>query len=110
MTIYNTGEILLLRFPFAEARGAKQRPALVLLDAGDSDIVVARITTQIYSTQYDVAIIDWSNAGLLAASTVRLHKLATLEKSLVKRQLGRLTKTDSTRISAQLSQLFVSFS
>ncbi len=32
MKIYRPGEIVLLVFPFAEATGAKRRPALVILD------------------------------------------------------------------------------
>ncbi len=102
---YKVGEVVLLRFPFTDASGSKQRPALVLLDANDGDILVARITTKNYATTHDVAMVDWSAAGLLAASTVRLHKLATLETSLVKRSLGHLTATDFVVIEAQLARL-----
>ena len=106
MTVYDSGEILLLRFPFTDGSGGKQRPALVLLDTNDGDIIVARITTKSHSTGHDVALEDWVAAGLLAASTVRLHKLATLETSVVKRSLGNLTPTDFATVTAQLAQLF----
>lgn len=42
---YLGGEIVLLSFPFADATGTRRRPALVLLDTGDEDLVVARITS-----------------------------------------------------------------
>lgn len=109
MTNYKAGDILLLRFPFTNLSGAKQRPGLVLLDAGDGDIVVARITSQNYSTRYDVALAEWSAAGLLFASTVRLHKIMTLDSSLVKRPLGQLTEADLASVGAALPQLFVPF-
>ena len=38
------GEVVLLAFPFAGRRESKRRLALVLLDTGNADILVARIT------------------------------------------------------------------
>jgi mRNA interferase MazF len=83
MTRYDTGDVLLLEFPFTSEAGLKRRPAVVILDAGDADVVVARITTQPYATGFDVAITNWQGVGLLAPSVIRLHKLATIEKALV---------------------------
>jgi mRNA interferase MazF len=80
MTTYRPGDVVLLAFPFTDGIRQKQRPALVLLDTGDPDIVVARITSQPYTTAFDVALSDQAEAGLLLPSVVRLHKLATLEK------------------------------
>lgn len=67
----------------------------MLYDAGDPDVIVARITSQGVSTVDDVVLNDWTYAGLLVPSTVRLHKVATLEKSLVNRQLGSLSTSDN---------------
>jgi mRNA-degrading endonuclease toxin of MazEF toxin-antitoxin module len=41
----------------------------------------------------------------MAPSVVRLHKLATIEKPLVRKKLGRLPKADWTRIRATLRQI-----
>jgi mRNA interferase MazF len=90
MTNYQAGDVVLVDFPFTAGTQSKLRPALVLLDAGDADILVARITTQTVKTSYDVLLTDWRQAGLLAPSAVRLHKLVTVEKILVNRVLGRL--------------------
>ena len=88
MTNYQPGDIVLVDFPFTSSGPSKPRPALVILDTGDADAVLARITTQVQHTSLDVRISDWQSAGLLAPSTVRLHKLATLAKSRVQRSLG----------------------
>jgi mRNA interferase MazF len=102
MTKYQTSDLVLVYFPFVQSDAGKQRPALVLLDAGDADILVARVTTQDYHSRYDVRIEDWQDAGLKAPSVVRMHKLATLEKKLVRRRLGSLALPDRRRIATIL--------
>jgi mRNA interferase MazF len=105
-TIYQLGDLLLIGFPFSSGSQVKTRPAMVVLDTGDDDVLVARVTTQQHSTPCDVSLADWQGAGLLAASWVRLHKLATLEKSLVRRQLGHVQPTDRANVAAVLQQTY----
>jgi mRNA interferase MazF len=59
METYRAGGIVLLSFPFADAIGARRRPALVLLDTGDADIVVARVTSQASRGPFDVELVEW---------------------------------------------------
>ncbi|MGB2842106.1 MAG: type II toxin-antitoxin system PemK/MazF family toxin [Halobacteriota archaeon] len=108
MQNYRFGEVVLLAFPFSSRREAKRRPALVLIDTGNADILVARITSQDVDTDYDVRLTEWEQAGLLLPSVVRLHKLATLQKALVERQLGTLTLKDLSKVRAKLQQIFAS--
>lgn len=103
---FEPGDLVLLNFPFTSETGAKQRPALVLLDTNDEDLVVARVTTQPHSTSLDVPISDWGGAGLIAPSTVRLHKLATVERRLVKRRLGTLQPPDLSNVRAAFERIF----
>lgn len=106
MENYDVGDTLLLRFPFSNQENTKRRPALVVLDAGDDDVLVARITTHDFKTKYDIAIKEWKQAGLKAPSVVRLHKLATLEKSLVDRKLGSLSADDLKAVRSLYEKLF----
>ncbi|MCC3417298.1 MAG: type II toxin-antitoxin system PemK/MazF family toxin [Microcoleus sp. PH2017_29_MFU_D_A] len=98
MPNYQSGEVLLLALPFANVTTSKLRPVLVLLDTGDEDIVVARVTSQTTRTVFDVEIVEWEQAGLLRLSVVRLHKVNTIEKRLVNRRLGILTPSDWTQV------------
>ena len=102
--MYKFGDIVLISFPFTNAIGAKKRPGLVLYDNGDPDIVVARITSQSVSGADDIQLTDWQAAGLRLPSTVRLHKIATLEKSMIGQLMGSLSTTDVRNISAHLQQ------
>ncbi|MBS3776706.1 MAG: type II toxin-antitoxin system PemK/MazF family toxin [Bacteroidales bacterium] len=70
----------------------KKRPVLIILDTGDNDIVVCRITSKIYSTEFDFKIEDWKGSGLKLPSVVRLHKIATLEKDLIYKKLGQINE------------------
>lgn len=106
MTRYEPGGILLLVFPFSDAGGAKQRPALVILDTGDADMLVARITTQRYRSDFDVDVTRWREAGLLGPSVVRLHKLATVAKSLIRQSLGSLQQSDRQAVGNAFRRVY----
>ena len=106
MTDYKPGDIVLVEFPFASGEQTKRRPALVILDAGDADVVVARVTSQSRLDEFDVELEDWHGAGLMLSSIVRLHKLATLEKKLVARRLGSLQPADHQIIATMFSKVF----
>lgn len=56
MTTYSIGDLLLVDFPFTTSGPGKPRPALVILDSGDADVALARVTTQFQSSPYDVLI------------------------------------------------------
>lgn len=75
MTIYDPGSIVLISYPYSTGTRAKSRPVLVLIDSGDADIVVAKITSKPLRSKNDIAIVDWSRAGLRASSVVRLDKI-----------------------------------
>ena len=82
------GDIVLIRIDFHQSAGGKVRPAVVLLDSGDSDFVAAPITSRPRTSEFDVVIQDWRSAGLNVASTVRIHKLTVLAKQEIVRHVG----------------------
>lgn len=105
-TNYQKGDFVLIAFPFSGGGKSKVRPAMVVLDSGDDDVILARVTTHTQVTSYDVRLSEWQASGLLAASVVRTHKLATLEKRLIRRTLGQLQPTDRANIADRLRQTF----
>ena len=105
-TTYKWGDILLVAFPRTDAMGTIKRPALVLYDEGDEDVMVARITTQTARSKSDIALTDWKSAGLLAPSVLRLSKVTTIKKSLVDRLLGALTHIEAQHVKNKWRALF----
>lgn len=89
-------DIVLVSFPFSDLSGRKLRPALVVGRPSSDDTVLAFITSQdgeIESkTEHLIAPGDpeFATTGLKVGSRVRLTKLATLHRSLVRRRLGRI--------------------
>jgi mRNA interferase MazF len=87
------GEVYLCRFPYTDGVGSKVRPSLVLFDFGE-DAIVCRVTGRLRVGSMNVAINDWSQAGLLKPSIVRLDKIITAERSVFLRKLGVLSDRD----------------
>ena len=106
MTSYNLGDIILIEFPYADQQHSSKRPAIVLYDSGDRDVLVARITTQEYSTEADCKILKWKESGLLAESYIRLGKQATIEKQYIIKNLGKLESSEIEKIKAILQKIF----
>lgn len=93
------GEVFICRFPFTSGDVSKPRPSLVLFDLG-SDVVVCRITSAQYSGPLDIQLMNWAVAGLAKPSVVRLNRLVTAEKTLLRTRLGALSSADAQLVRA----------
>jgi len=93
MNNLNFGDIVLLRFPFTDGNTFKRRPALIVNDCEDGDIIVCRITSRLYNSKYDIYIDNWEKSGLKLPSIIRVHKIATLEKNMVELIMGKIDET-----------------
>jgi mRNA-degrading endonuclease toxin of MazEF toxin-antitoxin module len=69
-------------------------------------LLVVPITSQPARMMSDVPISDCQSAGLRLPSTVRVEKLATIEKTCVARKLGVLPSDELTRVRQALAGLF----
>ena len=99
MTHFEFGDVVLVRVPYTDQRGSKQRPAVVVSGAAysraRSDVVLMAVTSRIRSPRGfgEVVIEDWRAAGLLKPSAIK-PVVFTVEQRLVVRALGRLTERD----------------
>jgi mRNA interferase MazF len=101
----NFGDIVLLKFPFTDGTTLKRRPALIINDFDDGDLIVCRITNQIYKTKNDIYIDEWEKSGLKLPSVIRVHKLATLEKHMVELIMGQIEKPTKEKVRKIISKL-----
>ncbi|MGJ5814358.1 type II toxin-antitoxin system PemK/MazF family toxin [Paludibaculum fermentans] len=100
------GEVVLIRIDYHQTPGGKVRPAIVLLDADDDDFVAAPITSRSRTSDYDVPIVQWREAGLNSPSTMRIHKLTVLAKSEMARRIGALVQEDRATLASALRMAF----
>src|SRR5260221_14287712 len=105
--ILRPGEVVLIRIDFHQTPGGKLRPAVVLLDSGDDDFVAAPITSRLRTSDFDVPIRHWREAGLNTASTVRAPKLTVLAEDEVVRNCGNLPEPGRAPLPAVLGPAFL---
>ena len=101
----NFGEIILLKFPFTNSKKYKKRPALVLLDTNDGDIIVCRITSVLYKTEFDFEVENYEKYGLKLPSIIRLHKIASLEKATVEQTIGTINEKLKQKLKEKFAGL-----
>ena len=107
MTSYDFGDVVLVPFPFTDQKGNKKRPAVIVSSAAYNvarlDLILMAVTSQVRATAAfgEVLISEWQKAGLLKASVVK-PVLATVERRLILRRLGRLEQTDRATLRQTL--------
>ncbi|HTN19796.1 MAG TPA: type II toxin-antitoxin system PemK/MazF family toxin [Pelobium sp.] len=99
------GNIVLISFPFTDLTGDKVRPVVILTE-DKFDVTVCFITSQIGWQEPTDLLLSPNNAnGLKKQSLIRTSKIATLEKSLIKGVLGKLSEEEILELNRKLIQL-----
>lgn len=97
MTIINAGDFWVAKITFTDGVNSKKRPVLILWCDAD-DVIVAVVTSAQPRSKTDVSLQDWKTSGLKVASTVRLSRLDSLEKSLLLKKIGHISTRDAQNI------------
>jgi mRNA interferase MazF len=91
------GDVVLVPFPFTDLSQTKLRPAIVLyVQPEGEDITLCFISSQnLDRVSRDELILDpehpeFAQTGLKSRSKIRVSRIVTLEKQLLKRKLGSL--------------------
>lgn len=100
------GDIVLLSFPFTDLSGSKLHPAIILTETA-LDITACFITSQIgWQEATDILLSPNTTNGLKKVSLVRTNKIATLDRSLVRGLLGKLSYIELAELNLKLKALF----
>lgn len=100
------GDIVLINFPFTNLTGNKLRPAVILVDLA-LDFTVCFITSQLqWREATDVELMPNPTNGLRSPSLIRTSKIATLDKTLAKGLLGKLSSNEISDLDNKLKILF----
>jgi mRNA interferase MazF len=110
MMTYEFGDVILVPFPFTDQSTIKKRPALIIssenYNCHKPDLILIAVTIQIsINLQFgEVAIEEWSAAGLIKPSMIK-PIITTTENSLVIRKLGALQPPDLQTLENILPQI-----
>ena len=109
-TGYEFGDIVLVPFPFTDQSTTKQRPAVIISSAAYQrerpDLIILAITSQVRSGNSvgEAQVTDWKQAGLLKPSVIK-PVIATIERRLVRKTLGKLFAEDQRSLRAAIEQI-----
>lgn len=111
---FSQGDVVLVPFPFTDLTAIKQRPALVIsperLNQVRPDIVVAAITSQIPDVLSDDEVllpdVELQDSGLPKRSIVRLGKIFTIHKGLIRKKLGQISQSTLKTSLQKLTESF----
>lgn len=106
--------IVLVPFPFDDFSDSKVRPALCLTaEIGKyNQVIIAFISSKIPEdlVESDIIIRKQSvkslGTGLTVDSVIRLHKIVTIPKSIIRRKLGAINESVEIEVQKKLRQLF----
>lgn len=109
--VYQTGDVLLVTYPYTDLTTTKARPAFVvssdLYHSEQPDLVLAALTTNVADATgaLDYVLQDWASAGL-RFPTASKPVIVTLDPSLVVHSIGKLAESDLAEIQSRLRLAF----
>jgi|SRR3989338_2456175 len=94
------GDIVVLEFPFSNLIQVKRRPSLIIKVPKGDDVIVCQITGRSYEKSVEIPIKkeDFRKGNLKVESYVRLDKIFSIEKSLIKYKIGSLKQDNFNKI------------
>ncbi|MBN1767648.1 MAG: type II toxin-antitoxin system PemK/MazF family toxin [Prolixibacteraceae bacterium] len=102
--------IVLVPFPFDDFSTIKVRPALCLTsEIGiHRHVIIAFISSKTHNNleNSEIIINENSETGLIKDSIIKLHKVVSVPRSLIKRKLGVLNKETQKVVNEKLKLLF----
>ena len=107
-------KVVLVPFPFDDLSSNKVRPAVCLTNPiGPHDhLILAFITSRIPVSPLETDLVidssdlDFAATGLRVSSTLQLHRLMTVTKALLRRELGTLPPAMQAQVNDRLHKLF----
>ena len=111
--MFETGEVVIAKFPFASLESSKRRPCLILAN-GDNpkDFIVAFITSSHLPPHYKFTVKispfekDFLQTGLKIESFIRVDKIAALHENLISGAIGKISSMIQEEINLKLKMLF----
>jgi mRNA-degrading endonuclease toxin of MazEF toxin-antitoxin module len=106
MTSCSRGDVVLVRFVFADEKGAKHRPGLIVstdrYQQGRREAILAAITSNVGRRLFgDYKVKAWRESGLLYPSNVT-GIIRTIKHDMIARKLGKMPPSELHAVEDKL--------
>ncbi len=103
------GDIVVMPFPFSDLSSNKKRPAIVLADLKDQDLILAQITSKGISDEYAIKInhTHFELGNLNKESNVRPNKIFTADKSIILYKIGHLKSEKIDQVTNRVIKILM---
>jgi mRNA interferase MazF len=109
-TTYRRGQVVVVTVPFTGQSGAKLRPAVVVsaekFHRRLRDVIICPVSSQPRYVERpgsgDQPLSKWAAVGLRFPSAARVSNILAVDKSLIRRTLGRLSPEDLRSVDSAL--------
>jgi mRNA interferase MazF len=112
MSTYKQRDIALVPFPFSDLSASKVRPVLILsndeYNQQSADVLVCGLTTNLTPSPYSIVIdtTDVERPGTLRhTSKIKADTIASLEQSLLIKQIARVRPAVFKQVTAEIERL-----
>ncbi len=103
----NQGDIVLVPFPYTDLSSIKNRPAIIISKNNNSeDVILLAITSRNIEFGFKINNNDLKKGSLPVASFVKIDKVVSLKKSIIRNRVAILEKEVCTEIIKKFKQLF----
>lgn len=109
---YYAGDIIIVPFPYSDQSATKQRPALVLsndaYNSAQDDLVVCGMTSNLANAAFSVLVgpQDLESGVLLSPSRAKVGHIVAVERSLVRKKIGRLKPQALNTVMREFHSIF----
>ena len=110
-TLFSQRDILIVPFPFSNLQAVIQRPVLVLsnedYNRSSGDVIVCGITSNLKKVPYSVVSgnDNLSEGRIPVQSKVKVDKLFTIEKEIVKKKISTLDEETFEKVKEEFCSL-----
>lgn len=104
------GDVVVIPFPFSDLSRNKNRPAFVIKDLPDNDILLCQITSKPNRDSFSIPSLksDFKNGKLSIESNIRVNKIFTADKKIILHKAGTVKEKYCDKIIDKIVKLITS--
>lgn len=109
--VFEQGDILIVPFPFSDLTSVRQRPVIIVSKTEDNektdDVITCGITSNLKDSKYSILIDneDLESGRIPKKSRIKVNKIFTLEKKIVKKKVGKVKISILDRVKEEFRGL-----